>query len=395
MNDLDCKHFSHKFYFNLNKLPAKGTDRFSRLILLIAIIAGLLLCLLGLFYFIPDAITGAADIEKGIPKAKSVFQPHVSPKIFNLFIILTGLGVVFFSIVNLFRCKKIFFDGDKFTVVKKTFLGKKEAFTEDLYNYVGVRLRVIFYQFGIFNKNKFIIELYHHDSQKIIPLYITTSKRHIRRIWQRYAQKLQMPAITISDKGMVSHNFQDLNLPYREVIAKWHLPAGFAYKFEKPSYISFKSRKNGDKMIRINKMFLDAMNLLSVCTIGILSALLVFAVLNHNILLAHMTPAWVWGFYTLLVLIILYALICLTIKDTIFIINNNICIFRQTLFFRINGGVIPFEKIKGIDINYTPTSARYYLSIVTERNNHIIGNRLPVSGLRWIRAVLINEIIGN
>lgn len=395
MTDINCEHFSHSFALNLKKLPVKATDRNSRLLLTAGVLLGAMLCLLSLFYFMPDSVTGTADIESSMPKSATRIDTFISPEIFNLIIFLTGLGLILWCFVKFLGYKKIFFDGSSFTVKSHPLGSGKEVFTENLYNYLGVRLRVKFYQFGIFTLNKYIVELYHRDPDKIIPLYISLRKKNIRKIWQNYAKTLRMPGITMSEKGMVSHNAKDMDLPYAEVISKWHLPKNFAYHMEKPHYMIFKSRKTGEKMIKISKLFLDAYSFLSIFAVGVLSALLVFAGLNHDILLMNLPLVAVWSFYALLALIILYALLRLIAKDIIFIAREKVYLFRKIGFVRWREAVIPVADIKGIDINYTPLYDRYFIALSTAGGTYRIGYKLPVGGLRWLRAVLINEIVGN
>ena len=388
-------HFSHRFSLNVDKFPSKATDCFSRTILTLALIFGLLLCFLGLYHFFGPALTGIADIEKNLPQTHIKIHTLISPAVFNVILFLVGAGIILTALFKMTRYKIIHFDGDNIRVKKHQIFKQDIIFTEPLYNYAGVRLRVKFYQFGIFNKNKFIIELYHKDSQKIVPLYISTSKRHLRRLWRTYAQKLKMPAITISEKGMVSRNFNDLNRSYAEVVSSWHLPKNFAFAMEKPSYITFKSRKTGEKMIKIRKTFFDAYSFLSAFAIIVFGSLLIYAGSNHDIMEDHVSHNFILVFYAFLMSVILYSLLNLFTKDIIILAHDQIIIFRKIGFLKIRDGVINFKDIKGIDINYTPTADRYFLAIISDKNTIFIGSKLPVEGLRWIRSVIINEIIGN
>ena len=389
------EHFSHHFIFKIDKLPAKATDCFSRPILLLAALFGLLLCFLGLHDFLTPAITGIADIEKNLPQTHVKIHSFISPELFSVILFLIGGGIILSALFHFCRFKTVYIDDDNVNVTIHQIYKKNITFSEPLYNYTGVRLRVKFYQFGILNRNKFIIELYHKDPQKIVPLYINTSKRHLRRLWRTYAQTLKMPGITISEKGMVSRNFNELNRPYAEVVTDWHLPKNFAFAQEKPPYITFKSRKTGEKMIKINKTFFDAYSFLSIFIIVVFGALLIYAGLNHDVITLHIPSNLLLVLYALLLSFVLYSLLNLLIKDIIILANDRIIVFRKIGLLKIRDGIINLKDIKGIDINYTPTADRYFLAIVSDLNTVFVGNRLPVEGLRWIRAVIINEIIGN
>ena len=83
-----------------------------------------------------------------------------------------------------------------------------------------MRFRVEFFQFGIVNKNRYIIELLHDDPAKIVPLYISTKDKDIRKIWEYYAKKLKMPAVMSTDEGEVYRSIEDLNKPLLTMAAE-------------------------------------------------------------------------------------------------------------------------------------------------------------------------------
>ena len=155
-----------------------------------------------------------------------------------------------------------------------------------------------------------------------------------------------MPALTISEKGMVSHNFNDLSRSYPEVVAKWHLPKDFAYHQEKPSYISFKSRKSGEKMIKIRKLFFDAYSFLSMFAIAAFGSLLIYAGINHDILIQHLPYDAVIIFYAFLLSVIIYAFLSLISKDIIIISKDHIYLFRKIGFLRVRDGVVKFRRFQ-------------------------------------------------
>lgn len=392
-----CKqdHYSHNLKLDIEKLPAKITDRFSPTILCLATVLGTLLFVLGLYHFFNLSLDGVADLERNLPPSKIKLHTLVPPVVFSAILMILGLGTVIFAVLNLLRYKTVFFDGNNIIVKHHPLLAPNYTFTEPLYNYSGVRLRVKFYQYGILNKNKFIIELYHKDESKIVPLYISTGKHRIRKLWQYYAQTLHMPALTISEKSMVSRNFKDLDKPYREVVAGWRLPKDLLYKMEKPSYITFKSKKSGEKMIKIKKLFFDAYSFLSIFTIIAFGSLFIYSLVNYQIIIRHIYPNIALILLAFLLSVIIYAFLSLITKDIIVISAEKLFIFRKIGFIRIRDDMIDFKNIKGLDINFTPTSERYFLAIVSDTHTTIFGNKLPVEGLRWIRAVLINEIGSN
>ncbi len=388
-------HYSYKFALKISDTPTNATDRFSRTLILIAFILGLMLLLLGIYHFTNSDLSGIADIEKQLPKTNIRIRPILSPNIFNFLIMIIGLYIIISCFILFTSYNKIYFDGNYIKVIKHPSCSKTEVFNEPLYNYSGVRLRVKFYQFGILTLNKYIIELYHKDYSKIVPLYISLSKNNIRKIWKDYATSLHMPGITISERGMVSRNFQDLNRSYSEVVSKWHMPENFIFDLDKPKYIIYKKRKTGEKMIKIGKIFVDAFSILRSFLTLVLFIGFIAMIYYHKTLVTYVPQVILLITYAFIATVIFYALANIFSKDIILITKDKIIIFRRILFLRIRDNIINIKHIKGIDINYTPTTNRYYLCIVSDKNNTIIGNKLPTEDLRWIRAVLISEIIGN
>ena len=96
--------------------------------------------------------------------------------------------------------------------------GENELFREFLRNYEGVRLRMEFFQFGILNKNKYIVELVHRDPEKTIPLYISTDGTGIYQIWYYYAKRLNMPTVIDTDEGTVKREVPELDKSLKEYL---------------------------------------------------------------------------------------------------------------------------------------------------------------------------------
>jgi hypothetical protein len=122
-----------------------------------------------------------------------------------------------------------------FQVTYRPALGIKQKFSEPLENYVGVRLRVLFTQVGLINKNKYVIDLFHYDSNKIIPLYISTINMDIRKIWEAYAKMFKLPALSVGDRGLVQRDFNDLNKSIKELATENKLPYIAGGKFPAPN----------------------------------------------------------------------------------------------------------------------------------------------------------------
>ena len=178
------EHFSYKLELKLDKLPARISDRTNWSFLLPGIIFGVLLFLLGGY----ELFNGFRDMEGGLNElavfGSAEYKPLVPPVFFDVVFMAVGLGMIAASIASYIRYKKIIFDGKTVFIGWRKVSGKKIIVRENIKNYTGVRFRIEFYQLGFLSKNRYIIELYHKDSQKIIPLYISTSPKNIRKIWE-------------------------------------------------------------------------------------------------------------------------------------------------------------------------------------------------------------------
>ena len=390
MLNIDPCHYSHNFILNISHQPARAIDRFSRPILVLSFFFGVLLALLGGICLLNISPENLTNTESGM-----VQNALISPKFCGILSLCVALGIFYAVFTRFIRRKEITFTGDKFLVTDYRFGQAPHSFEEPLYNYLGVRLRVEFYQFGILTKNKFIIELLHKDPEKTIPLYISMRSRSIRRRWKEYAQFFKMPALKISDKGMVSYNAKNLERPYKTNAEEWHLPKNFFAGWEKPSYIILRTRQTGEKMIKIRKIFFDIYNALATFAIILLGSLMVYALTIKDVVLAHI-PFYIFATCLFaLVIIIIYSVLTLLSSDIIILAKNKIILFRKTLFVRTCRGIIHIPDIKGIDINYVANLDRYCLAVVSNQETLIFGQKMPVKDLRWLRALLINEFVGN
>ena len=175
-------HYSHCFALNVDKLPTKNSDRIALRILYPGLFFGILLAALGLFdlWFVFDSSM----------RETSADYIWINPLFMDAVFILLGCGIVFKLLASYLCYRKIFFDGKSVTIVDRKLGGKKITYKENLKNYDGVEMRIEFFQFGILNRNRYIIELKNKNIHKIAPLYISTSSKNIRQIWKNYADEV-------------------------------------------------------------------------------------------------------------------------------------------------------------------------------------------------------------
>ena len=168
------KHLSYDYQLKLEEVPTKHADRMPLKVVMPGIILGLLMAVLGCF----ELTGGMYDPEGlGYTLDADTRAPLFSHTAVDAAFIIIGLGIVIGSIVSYVRYKKIFFNGKTFSVDLRGVFGENELFREFLRNYEGVRLRMEFFQFGILNKNKYIVELVHRDLSVCV-----SSSRPKRRI---------------------------------------------------------------------------------------------------------------------------------------------------------------------------------------------------------------------
>ena len=131
---------------------------------------------------------------------------------------------------------------------------------------------------------------------------------------------------------------------------------------------------------------------LNVAVIVLMGALFCYATYNHDVLMLYLPTYLIVAFYSVLIALVIYAYINLAVRDVLLIHNGKIIVFRKILGISYQDVIIPFVKLKGIDISYTPTTDRYAINLLTDKNVVVVFNKLHVDDLRWIRGFLAGEI---
>lgn len=386
-------HYSYKFKFDIEKLPAIYTDKVSAKISICGIFSGLLFVALGLFelisYFMDLSEENYNFSTMSQMSAKEVFWFRYS---FDSFILLFGVLIVFLSVSALLRRKTIFFDGDNIRITHKPLFGGEKVETESLYKYLGVLLKVEYYQFGLINRNRYIIELYHKEKNKRVPLYISTSGDNVRQIWEYYSEKLKMPALFMTDHGLVSRNHNELDKTLKVMSKRWQLDA--VYDEEKNAPASLKYKVKSDRVIlKERRLFFDVYTILSLLGILILGALMVYAGINYQVVLQYIGFGWFVGALVIGILIIIFSLISIFCKDVLIINKHDLILGHNLTFLRMDIEFMPKDEIESIDIGHNPITDRYYLSVISHNKSMIFGKNMPIDDLRWIRGCLIREIV--
>ncbi|MBP1532428.1 MAG: hypothetical protein ILA52_02905, partial [Alphaproteobacteria bacterium] len=311
---------------------------------------------------------------------------------FDTFILLFGMLIVGISVAARRRYKTIYFDGENIKIKHQPLWGKPHIENEKLYNYLGVLLKIEHYQFGLINRNRYIIELYHKEKNKRVPLYISTRGHNIRKIWDGYAEKLRMPALFMTDHGLVSRHHNELNSTLKELSKRWHL--NVLYREEEHAPASIRYRVKADKVIiKEKKLFFDVYSILAMLGLAVFGSLLVYAGFNHGIITEYIGVKWFAGLMGIGIIFTLLSLVVIFIKDVIVLTPDKLVLGHNLLFVRMNAVIMDKDDISVVDIGHNPITDRYYLSIISHNRSIIFGKNMPIDDLRWIRGCIIREIV--
>ena len=375
-------HFSSNFKFSFSKIPAFKTDRSSPIKAIISCLLGIGLLCLGIF-----------ELFSFLNAEKSSQTSYLLVEIFAFIVILIALGIVIGSILAIVRYKKFTFNGREFKIIYRPSIGVKHILVEPLENYIGVRLRVLFSNTGLFNKNRYIVDLYHQDSSKIVPLYISTQNKNVRKIWENYARLFKLPALSINERGLTQRDYEDLNKPIKQLAAENKVPYISSGKLPAPQTLNIKELQTAT-IIKPLGVYWDVFS--SLFLLVAISASLLLTIGGVYLTIIGTTlpiKYWIMGAVTLI------AIIYFTIKlfETYSIEVTDSKLYVKTLLF----GTLTSEKymnnneIENIELTYNPTIDRYSLAIICKDELFSIENRLPVNDLLWLKDFIIRKLIGN
>lgn len=375
-------HFSSRLKFDLEKLPARVTDRSSSVKAAFGLVFGALLLGLGFFEFL-----SFIKAEKNI--GTSLFTVEV----FSFIIILIGFGLIAGAIFSFNRYKHISFDGQNFIITYAPSFGIKHKITEPLENYIGVRLRVLFIQTGLFNRCRYIIDLYHRDSDKIIPLYISTKNKNVRRIWEEYAKMFKMPALSVGDRGLVQREYTDLDKSLQELAACGKLPFIASGKFPAPETLNIEEKKNLT-LIRPVGIYWDIFSTLFL----FIAVSAIFVLLTGGVyltILGSAIPVKYWAIGGVLLFVVVYYLLRLFRSYQLEITPDTVAVTETLFNSPRKKDIISVKKIENVELTYTPTIDRYSLAVISDDHVITFGGRLPVNDLLWLKDFVIRKLVGN
>lgn len=373
-------HFSSKFAFDFSKLPTSHTDRSSSKLAICSLLCGLGLLCLGIF-----------ELFSFIKNHGDETQSFVSLEIFAIIVILIALFIIAHGLHSLIRYKKFHFDGKDFRITYRPALGVKHHIVEPLSNYIGIRFRVLYKQTGLIGKNKYIIDLYHKDNSKIIPLYISTKNKNIRDIWENYAKLFKLPALSIGDRGLAQRDFKDINKTLKELSSVGKLPFIASGEMPNPNGITIKNDNNN---IRISQIFAHWDIFSSTFVFIALSVMFLLIIgATYLTLIGNSIPVkyWILGITTL---VILSTFTAKMFSKSIIDIGKTELSVKDTLFGTITSTYSArIDEIENIELIYNPNIDKYNIAIIHKRGVIVFKNKLNVDNLIWIRDFLIRKVI--
>ena len=389
MNKKLPTHFSNKLEINYNNHTAYLTDRVKLKSVLPGIIFGLLLAALGLYEWFNAFGSGGVEL---VPADTSLpYKPTVAVWVFDLCFIVLGVGIFLTNVFLFIRYNKYIIADKNVVIIKRLIFRDKVILQENLDKYTGVRFRVEFMESGFLTQNRYIVELYNPNYEKIIPLYITKSSKNIRKKWKEYAKKFKLPALINTDEGLKKIELKNLNKSLSEQAKLGFIEDTYDTYERLPSAITF-TRKNDKMVLKVRKVVWDIYNFIAWFTIFIILATAGFVWLNIDSFtgLLHSTVC-VLSFVA--IVIVLVSIQILFRKEKLVIKKHKIVNTHKYMLFSTKHNEMLKKDIEAIEVTGNPVTGRYYVSIISDNNTITFGAKMAMQDLQWIKKFLIHEII--
>jgi len=367
MNTAYPNHFSYNFKLPLSKIPTKQMDRFSISVMLIGMIFGIMLAALGIY----DLQNCHTNFE---------YESILNINLFDIVLIIIGIGIITKIIAQCFKFKKIYYDGKNITVLSHSGIHSSSSFRESIKNYIGVRFRIEFLAFGFINRNRYIVELIHPNPQKIVPLYISTHNYNIRKYWEGYARAFNLPAMIETDEGITIRQIEDLGKSVKEMSNAWKLKEKFNPQSPVPSSLIVK-RKDRKIIIKIKNRLWDAYTIIGI--------IFTFLAATFSVI----------GFCLFNNFSITFGSAILTIVAVASLLNKEKLVLKKYKIVNVHKFIFSYKKdeidktnIEAVDVTINPATGRHYIAIISDEKTIIFGKKLPIGDLRWLKNFLLYEL---
>lgn len=370
------QYFSHSFKLDFSHESIRLTDKTPRHLVYFGLFFSFLFIFFG-FYELFSNMPEEKFILDQMPSTttKVIYSSILSPMVFDFAIILLGLFAVFRLTISMLRYRKIIFADGKFSITYRAASGSKNTFTEKLVKYMGVGCRVEFFQCGFVTKNRYVIELIHKDYKKNIPLYISTSQKNIRKIWEQYAKTLNMPAIESTDNGVEIRQVKDLD---KSIIVQ-HEEGLIVDSYDQYEYLPWAityTRKRDKIVLKARKFWLDVFSIFFMTLVLIACSFLVLFDLFFVAFIVFAISTWFF---------------CR--REKLVIKKNKLVKVNKYMLFSTKENEMEKKDIKNIDVTFNPLTNRYFVAIYSDSNIIVFAKKMPLKDLRWVRKFLIHEIV--
>ena len=367
MNTAYPNHFSHKFRFPINRTPSKKMDRLSISLILTGCLFGMMIIFIGAY----DLWGANNSLE---------YESVLNIRFFDIVLMVIGIGIIVNLCISYFRYKKIYYDGKNITVISRNGTHTPVSFKEPIKNYEGVRFRIEFFVYGFINKNRYIVELYHKNSKKIVPLYISTHNHNVRKYWEDYAKAFNLPAMIETDEGLVIRQISELGKSVKEMAGKWNLKEKFNPNSTPPKSLIVKN-KDRKIIIKIKNRLWDAYTIIGIVMIWFTA---LFTITNFQLGNNH---------------IITFIGTILTIMSIAFLLNKEKLVLKKYKIVNVHKFIFSRKKdeinkseIEAVDVTLNPATGRHYITIISDKKTIIFGKKLPIEDLRWLKNFLLYEL---
>ena len=382
-------HFSDRLEINYNKNTAYLTDRVKLKSVLPGIIFGLLLASLG-FYEWFNVFGGG--VKELVPTGETTaYKPTLSVWFFDLCFIILGFSVFFTNIILYIRYNKYIIRNNSVIIIKRPVFREKIILQESLDKYSGVRFRVEFMESGFLTKNRYIVELYHSNPEKIIPLYITKSAKNVRTKWKEYAKKFKLPAMINTDEGLKKIELKNLNKSLSDQVKLGFVDDKYDAYENLPSSVTF-VRKQDKMVLKVRKIVWDVYNFIAWFTLFVISIASIFVWVNLDAFSNTLSSTlYILSFIALAIVIISVQI--LFRKEKLVIKKHKIVNTHKYMLFSTKHNEMMKKDIEAIEVTENPLTGRYYVSIISDNNTITFGAKMAIKDLQWIKKFLIHEII--
>ena len=227
------------------------TDKVKLKSVLPGVIFGFLLAALGFYEWFNAFGVGGKEL---IPSdTTSLYKPTFAVWFFDLCFIILGLSLFITNALLFIRYNKYIIKNNSVIIVKRPIFREKIILQESLDKYQGVRFRIEFMESGFMTQNRYIVELYHQNPEKIIPLYITKSAKTVRSKWKEYAKKFKLPAMINTDGGLEKIELKYLNKSLSERVKLGLIKDEYDTYEKLPNAVTFVRKSDKSKQLFTQK----------------------------------------------------------------------------------------------------------------------------------------------